>query len=240
MALPGSFDGPLDLLLEEVRRQRVAIEEINLAPIVARFLEYMRTAAERNLNLDIEWLDMAATLIHWKSRSLLPGDPLRGRQADPIRDDLVQRLLAHRKEAGEELGRLRAAEEARFTRAAESVTEGPAEPPFVTVWDMIQQARDIASWAGERREGLRRWQETIDVERDDVTVAQMMEYLGTRLNVAAGQKLDGLGLLSEQPTVSHRSCLFLGMLEMARDRKLELEQNESFGALVISDIALSR
>jgi segregation and condensation protein A len=67
------FEGPLDLLLDEVRRQNVALERISMAPIVARFLEYMRTATERNLNLDIEWLHMAATLIHWKSRSLLPG-----------------------------------------------------------------------------------------------------------------------------------------------------------------------
>ena len=51
-----AFEGPLDLLLEEVRQQNVAIEKIAMAPIVARFLEYVRTAAERNLNLDIEWL----------------------------------------------------------------------------------------------------------------------------------------------------------------------------------------
>ena len=54
------FEGPLDLLLDEVRRQNVALEKISMAPIVARFLEYMRTATERNLNLDIEWLHMAA------------------------------------------------------------------------------------------------------------------------------------------------------------------------------------
>src|SRR5437660_11492816 len=84
------FEGPLDLLLDEVRRQNVAIENIAMAPIVARFLEYVATAAERNLNLDIEWLYMAATLIHWKSRSLLPRDVEGDPQKDLIRDDLVQ------------------------------------------------------------------------------------------------------------------------------------------------------
>ena len=77
------FEGPLDLLLDEVRRQNVAIEKIAMAPIVARFLEYVRTAAERNLNLDIEWLHMAATLIHWKSRSLLPADATGEPQRTP-------------------------------------------------------------------------------------------------------------------------------------------------------------
>jgi chromatin segregation and condensation protein Rec8/ScpA/Scc1 (kleisin family) len=83
MALPGSaaslppsvqipeFEGPLDLLLDEVRRQNIAIEKPRH---VARFLAYVGTAAQRNPNLDIEWLHMAATLIHWKSRSLLPRD----------------------------------------------------------------------------------------------------------------------------------------------------------------------
>ena len=69
------FEGPIDLLLDEVRRQNVEIEKIAMAPIVARFLEYVGKASERNLNLDIDWLHMAATLIHWKSRSLLPSEP---------------------------------------------------------------------------------------------------------------------------------------------------------------------
>src|SRR6185312_13971154 len=99
------FEGPLDLLLDEVRRQNVAIETIAMAPIVARFLEYVRAAAERSLNLDMEWLHMAATLIHWKSRSLLPPEAGGQAQADPIRDGLVQQLLAHRRQAAQELAR---------------------------------------------------------------------------------------------------------------------------------------
>src|SRR3954447_26875726 len=110
------FEGPLDLLLDEVRRQNVAIENIAMAPIVARFLEYVATEAERNLNLDIECLYMAATLIHWKSRSLLPRDVEGDPQKDLIRDDLVQQLLAHRKEAADELARRRAVEDTRFSR----------------------------------------------------------------------------------------------------------------------------
>ncbi len=112
------FEGPLDLLLDEVRRQNVAIENIAMAPIVARFLEYVGAAVGRNLNLDIEWLHMAATLIHWKSRAILPRDVSEHLQKDPIRDNLIQQLLEHRKEAAAELARRRAVEETRFTRSA--------------------------------------------------------------------------------------------------------------------------
>src|SRR5262249_15344484 len=102
------FEGPLDLLLDEVRRQNIAIESIAMAPLVARFLEYVGAAAARNLNLDIEWLHMAAILIHWKSRALLPRDVTEHLQNDPVRDDLIQQLLAYRKQAADELARRRA------------------------------------------------------------------------------------------------------------------------------------
>src|SRR5262245_40169283 len=90
-----TFNGPLDLLLDEVRRQNAAIEEIVMAPIVSRFLAYLAVAADRSLNLDIEWLHMAATLIYWKSQSLLPSETVRPDRKDPIRDQLVQQLLVH-------------------------------------------------------------------------------------------------------------------------------------------------
>ena len=237
------FEGPLDLLLDEVRRQNVAIENIAMAPIVARFLEYVGAAAERNLNLDIEWLHMAATLIHWKSRSLLPRDASEDWQKDPIRDDLIQQLLAHRRQVADELARRRAVEETRVSRSAASDGTGSSEPAaeesdepgFVSVWDLIQQARNLARWVEQQREDRRRWRESFGVEQDDVTVSEMMDYLRDQLAAADGG-LDGAGLLESQATASRRSCLFLGMLEMARDRQVELQQDEIFGPILLTRI----
>jgi segregation and condensation protein A len=253
MALPASaaslpppvrlpdFEGPLDLLLDEVRRQNVAIENIAMAPIMARFLEYVGAAAERNLNLNIEWLHMAATLIHWKSRSLLPRHVTEAPQQDQIRDDLIQQLLAHRKQAADELARRRAVEETRFSRA--SAEDGDPEPAadepegagFVSVWDLIQQARDLARWAEQHREHRRFWRESVGVEQDDTSVSEMIDYLRQQVAAGAG-RLDGLRLLESQATASRRCCLFLGMLEMARDRQIEVHQNETFGPIWISPL----
>ena len=221
------YDGPLDLLLDEVRRQNVAIEDIAMAPIVGRFLEYVRSAAGRNLNLDMEWLHMAATLIQWKSRALLPGE----RQADPVREELVRQLQAHRRLAAEALGELQDVEDKRLPRAAEAATSLPPEPSFTTVWDLMQQARDLARWAERHGEDRRRWRESFGVEQDEVTVGGMMEHLRGRL--AAGER-DGVRLLEEQKTVARRSCLFLGMLEMARRGEMQIEQNEAFGEILLS------
>jgi segregation and condensation protein A len=229
------FTGPLDLLLYEVRRQNVALENIAIAPVAARFLEYVGSAAGRNLNLDIEWLHMAATLIHWKSRALLPRDAVEDPHRDPIRDELVQQLLAHRKEAAGELARRRGIEEAQWTRSAapgapDAVPEEPGEPGFVSAWDLIQQARELARWAEQQRDDRRGWRQAFGPEPDDVTVREMMDYLRERL-ATPGVKLDGAGLLASQANASRRSCLFLGMLEMARDQQVELHQDEAFGPI---------
>lgn len=227
------FDRPLDLLLEEVRRQNVSIEKISIALIAARILEYMHMAAERNLNLDIEWVHRAATLIHWKSCSLLPADSQAQPKPDAIRDEIIQQLLAHRKEAAEELARRRSVEDTRFSRAsslpAPELAAEPEEPMFVSIWDLMQQARDIAGWVVEHRENHRHWNQTFGIEQDEATVSQMIEYTHGQLAAEAGLKIDGVCLLGKQQTASRRSCLFLGMLKMARNHQVKIEQHETAG-----------
>jgi len=250
MTLPGSrsslpsvqferFDGPLDLLVEEVRRQNVAIEKIAMAPIVSRFLTYLESAAARSINLDIEWLHMAAILIHWKSRSLVASERSLSQDADPIRDQLVQELLAHRGQAAEALGRRQATEQARFSRFHDPEFQEPPqagiprEAEFVTVWDLIASARELAAWAENQREERSRWRETLGVESDDVSVMEMISYLRARLP-EEDVRLDGVRLLGEQANASRRACLFLGMLQMAADQELQLEQNVEFGPIWLS------
>jgi chromatin segregation and condensation protein Rec8/ScpA/Scc1 (kleisin family) len=190
---------------------------------------------------------MAATLIQWKSRSLLPQDASGEPQKDAIRDDLIQQLLAHRKQAADELARRLAVEETRFSRAAADdafVASGPATdepdaPGFVSVWDLIQQARDLARWVEQHRKDRRHWRESFGVEQDDVTVSEMMDYLRDQLATADG-RLDGVGLLESQATASRRSCLFLAILEMVRDEQLQVEQNETFGPILVSRVRTLR
>jgi segregation and condensation protein A len=229
----GGFEGPLDLLLEEVRRQKVAIGDLALAPVAARFLEYVRTAQDHNVNLDMEWLHMAAVLVSWKSRSLLPADPAAPPAADPVRDDLVRQLLARRRELAEDLGLRRALASTRFSRAADPDLREPEEeeetPAFVSVFDLIGQAQDLERWVRAYRKDRRYWRETFDVAGEEVTVAEMKEFMRGELTGAEGLPLDGLRLLDGEPSPARRACLFLGMLEMARDRQLDIDQPKAFG-----------
>jgi segregation and condensation protein A len=227
------FEGPLDLLLDEVRRQNVAIEDIELAPIVGRFLEYLRTAKASNLTLDMEWLHTAATLIQWKSRALLPAGPAAPEaKKDPVRDDLVGQLLAHRKKLATLLARRQQEEEKEFSRAADEENAEEEEPAFESVWDLLRQARELARWATEQKASRAHWQESMGITREDATVGEMMDFLRRELASAGGQPLDCDRLIVEQ-SPARRVCLVLGMLEMARDQQFEIFQSEQFGPLCI-------
>src|SRR5271154_3118323 len=69
------YDGPLDLLLDLVRKQQIDIYDIPIAQITAQYLEFMQRALEMDIELSAEFVHMAATLIHIKSKMLLPKDP---------------------------------------------------------------------------------------------------------------------------------------------------------------------
>lgn len=233
------FDGPLDLLIDEVRRQRIALEDVTLAPLVARYLDYMQTAAVSGLPLDIDWILLAATLIQWKSRSLLPPPAGAPAGADPVRDEIIGLLRAHRQQAAEELDWRRAEETGRLSRIGDPEFPDPApaqaspDPPFISVWDLTQQARDLARWVALRSQERRQWRQSFPSKDDDVTVGEMSEYLKEQLAVT-GTEIDASQLLAEQPSPLRRVYLFLAMLELARAQQLRLVQPEAFAGIVLT------
>src|ERR1041385_9020316 len=109
------YEGPLDLLLDLIRRQQIDIKDIPIATITAQYLEYMEKALEMDIDLGSEFVYMAATLIHIKSRMLLPRDPVleEGEADEDPRQELVDRLLEHElfKNAAEMLQQKRLIEE---------------------------------------------------------------------------------------------------------------------------------
>ena len=109
------YDGPLDLLLDLIRKQQIDIRDIPIATITAQYFAYMEKARELDIDLGAEFVYMAATLIHIKSKMLLPRDPALDELApeeDP-RKELVDRLLEHErfKNAAEMLQQKRMIEE---------------------------------------------------------------------------------------------------------------------------------
>src|SRR5215470_7724710 len=97
ISLP-SYEGPLDLLLDMIRKEKIDIYDIPIARVTEQYLEYLHLMQEMNVDLAAEFLVMAAQLIYIKSRTLLPPDPdaVDEEQEDP-RVELVRRLLEYEK-----------------------------------------------------------------------------------------------------------------------------------------------
>src|SRR5471030_2537409 len=111
-----SYDGPLDLLLDLIRKQQIDIKDIPIATITSQYLAYMDKAREMDIDLSAEFVYMAATLIHIKSKMLLPRDPALEKadeDSEDPRQELVDRLLEHErfKNAAEMLQQKRLIEE---------------------------------------------------------------------------------------------------------------------------------
>src|SRR6185436_1569506 len=93
-----NFEGPLDLLLHLIRKHELNIYDIPIAVVTKQYLEYLDLMTELNLDVVGEFLVMAATLIHIKSRMLLPRvDPTQEDPAEDPREALIRRLLEHQK-----------------------------------------------------------------------------------------------------------------------------------------------
>ncbi|HWY48900.1 MAG TPA: segregation/condensation protein A, partial [Bryobacteraceae bacterium] len=150
------YDGPLDLLLDLIRKQQVNIYDIPIASITQQYLEYMQRALELDIELSAEFVYMAATLIHIKSRMLLPKDPELDKispEEDP-RQELVDRLLEHErfKNAAEMLQQKRLVEEAVWSNPQmdkfESEDEGPGLA--VSLMDLVKTFQTVLDRAKNR------------------------------------------------------------------------------------------
>src|SRR6202163_2504577 len=173
------YEGPLDLLLDLIRRQQIDIKDIPIATITSQYLEYMDKARELDMDLGAEFVYMAATLIHIKSRMLLPRDPALGKEGDAAEDprqELVDRLLEHErfKHAAEMLQQKRMIEENVWSNPQLKAFVSEEDDPglAVTLFDLVKAFGEMLERTKNRP--------VYEVEAADVTVADMIRYLRDR------------------------------------------------------------
>ncbi|MBI5363519.1 MAG: segregation/condensation protein A [Planctomycetes bacterium] len=137
------FQGPMDLLLHLVREQEVEIKDIEIAKILAGYLEYLKALRDLDIELAGEFLVMAATLMSIKSRSLLPRESVDLAQEIDPRDELIQRLIEYRrfKEASDRLGERYELRAQQHERGATGFDVDEKEPELelgeLTAWDLL-------------------------------------------------------------------------------------------------------
>ncbi|HEV3278433.1 MAG TPA: segregation/condensation protein A [Terriglobia bacterium] len=222
-----AYEGPLDLLLDLIRKQQLNIYDIPIARITQQYLDYLRVCDELNIDLGGEFVFMAATLIYIKSRTLLPPDPNAAEEdLDDPRAELVHRLLEHEqfKNAAQMLQSKRVVEEAMWSQPGiGEFAEAEDEPGLaVSVFDLISSFREILERARKRP--------PMAIQREEVTVGEMIEHVRDVLRNRRGPVLlDDLaeGFLSRQALVA----LLLALLELVRLRAILLRQKELFAPI---------
>jgi segregation and condensation protein A len=233
------YDGPLDLLLDLIRKQNIDIYDIPIARITSQFLDYTHHLKQVDVDAAGEFIYMASLLIHIKSKTLLPRDPsdVLGADSEDPRRELVERLLEHErfKAAAQMLMQKQQIEEAtwsapgmknfrRDTEAAGGATMDLEREIAADTVDLVRVFQDILSRLRARP--------VLNVDEDSVTVAQMIDYVKRRL-VMEDKPVSLRRLLHNTHTERALICMFLAMLELVRLQAVLLHQPSILGDILI-------
>ena len=218
------YEGPLDLLLDLIRRQEMDVHNIPIAKITEQYLDYLHQLEKLDIDVSADFIYMAATLIHIKSKMLLPADPLAGpdAQEDP-RDELVHRLLEHEKfkNAAQLLYEKQQVEAHVWSKPDRALYTGDAieGEMVVSLVDLVKTFHEIL----ERRKNITKF----ELHHETVTIAEMMDRLRQRLS--ASDDPVSLGEFFDSCTSRHAMIVaLLAVLEMVRMQAVILVQTDLF------------
>jgi segregation and condensation protein A len=224
------YEGPLDLLLDLIKKQEMNIHDIQIAKITSQYLEYLHKLEELNVDVSADFIYMAATLIYIKSKMLLPPDPLSGPEdlADP-RAELVHRLVEHEKfkNAAQLLYQKQQIEENVWSKPDKSLyhDEGTEGELDVSLMDLIRVFQQVL----ERKKEVSR----IELQHEQFTVAQMMAQIRAQI-LASGTNTVSLIAFFEACASRHAMIVaFLAVLEMVRMQAIAMAQEKQFGEIVL-------
>jgi segregation and condensation protein A len=228
------YEGPLDLLLDLIRRQQIDIRDIPIAMITSQYLSYLDKARELDIDLGAEFVFMAATLIHIKSKMLLPSDPALAKanseEDDDPRTELVNKLLEHErfKNAAEMLQQKRMIEENVWSnpQIKDFIAEDEDPGLAISLFDLVKAFNEVLDRAKSRP--------TYEVTTEEVSVEDMVRHLRSLLQHSRKDKpLFIMEVIEKQRTRRAMICLFLAVLEMVKLHAVELVQRDLFGEIAL-------
>ncbi len=230
------FEGPLDLLLFLIRKNELDIYDIPIESVTKQYIEALRTMQQLDLEVAGEFFVMAATLMEIKSRMLLPKgqhaiDPNAEEDEVDPRWELVHQLLQYKKfkEASAKLNELVTLRQDLMERHVSQLSADATDRPLKSV-DRIElwNAFNIV---------LRRLAEKLvvgEIQDEQVTVADQMEYLLTRIQTEKSFVFSAL--FPGKVTLRLLVATFLAVLELTRLKKLRLQQDEAFTDILCSAV----
>ncbi len=229
VALP-IFEGPLDLLLHLIQQHELDIKDIPILFVSEKYVEYILLMQDLNIDLASEYLVMAATLAHIKSKMLLPKPPVDqdddvAEEMDP-RSELVRRLLEYQKykNAAEQLGASPVLGRDVFLRGAPApLVDGQAPLAQVGVFKLFDAFQRLLSRVKQTAD------HTIDVDRISISerILELIDLLKGKGRVPFTELFD------ESMTRSDLIVSFLAVLEMTRLRMMQVLQEAPLAPLLI-------
>jgi segregation and condensation protein A len=224
------YEGPLDLLLDLIKKQEMNIHDIQISKITAQYLDYLHKLEELDVDVSSEFIYMAATLIYIKSKMLLPPDPLAGpeEQEDP-RADLVQRLVEHEKfkNAAQLLYQKQQIEENVWSKPDKSLyhDEGTEGELVVSLVDLVKVFQQVL----ERRKEVSR----IELRHEEFTVAQMIAQIRAQILASDSNTVSLVQFFEACPSRHAMIVAFLAVLEMVKLHAVALVQEKQFGEILV-------
>lgn len=223
------FEGPLDLLLYLIKKEEINIYDIPISKITEQYLEYIEVMKLLDLEIAGEFILMAATLMHIKSKMLLPAEEKENEvleaEADP-REELVRKLLEYKKfkEAASDLNELRLKQRDSFTRVASTQAppkEGEGSYFEASLFDLITAFSKVLK---EVPKGAFH-----QVIRDEFTVSDKIhEILHMLVNKSTVYFTELFKNVNNRDEVV---AIFLALLELVKVKEVIVEQEVTFGAI---------
>ncbi|MBI4431792.1 MAG: segregation/condensation protein A [Candidatus Omnitrophica bacterium] len=228
------YEGPLDLLLDIIRKNEIDIFNIPMAKVTEQYMEYLNTMKMLNLDIAGEFLVLAATLVYIKSRMILPQEAEKAEDEgqDP-REELVRKLLEYQafKEAAKELGTLEAERSLEFTRKIADHYFKDLSPEDVQIdslsanlYDLVLAFHKVLKSAGH---------ETFhEVLQEVITIEEKIEEIKQIL--AARAEVNFLELFPPESSRNELIVTFLAILELAKSKFIRIVQKVRFGDIMIA------
>src|SRR5947207_34650 len=230
VAVTDVYEGPLDLLLDLIRKQDIDIYDIPIAKITSQYLAYVEKLRELDVNVAADFIYMAAVLIHIKSKMLLPRNPAASsEEQDDPRAELVNRLIEHEKfkSAAQMLMQKQQIEDAvRSNPAIREFMEAEGTEPEVAadVIDLVKTFQQVLERVRSRP--------ILQIDEETVTVSQMIDYLRRRLSLE-DRPLRLKQLLQNVQSRTALVCMFLALLELVRLQAFQLRQDRLFADILL-------
>ncbi len=238
------FEGPLDLLLHLIDKNKINIYDIPIVSITEQYLQYLRSMQELNMDIMSEFLVMAATLIQIKAKMLLPKEEKEEEEeeGDP-REELVKRLLEYKmyQYAAEELKELQ-------VDASKMLYKQPTIPKEVLVYEEPIDLKELVDGLTLTKlheifqSVMKRQKEKIDpirsrfgkIEKEEISVEEKMETI--REQMRGLSRIRFRALLEVQASKVQVVVTFLAILELMKMGVLIVRQEQLFGDIILDSL----